>query len=240
MLDHRPGPADRRTGRQLDVSALRAAHRLRAARPGDRTGRAAGRRGVTFPAFDGVPRVQPVPLRRGSVQTAPETSVQRRCRAQQRRWSMASTDARESTVQASDGPMAAGVGGPTRASIGARTLRQDRWWLYPAATFTVFFCVHRLLHDPGVHGQGLLLRALPLAVLLAVPRRLRRGLVRLRPAVRLVPALGGADHPDLPAGLPADLLLLPQGLLPRRSGSRRRPAASPSRTRSTPARPGSR
>jgi hypothetical protein len=52
---------------------------------------------------------------------------------------MASTDARESTVQASDGPMAAGVGGPTRASIGVRTLRQDRWWLYPAATFTVFF-----------------------------------------------------------------------------------------------------
>jgi hypothetical protein len=35
--------------------------------------------------------------------------------------------------------MAAGVGGPTRASIGVRTLRQDRWWLYPAVTFTVFF-----------------------------------------------------------------------------------------------------
>jgi hypothetical protein len=35
--------------------------------------------------------------------------------------------------------MAAGVGGPTRAQIGERTLRQDRWWLYPAATFTVFF-----------------------------------------------------------------------------------------------------
>jgi hypothetical protein len=52
---------------------------------------------------------------------------------------MASTDARESAVQSSDGPMAAGVGGPTRASIDARTLRQDRWWLYPAVTFTVFF-----------------------------------------------------------------------------------------------------
>jgi hypothetical protein len=51
---------------------------------------------------------------------------------------MASTDARESTVQTSDGPMAAGVGHPTRAQIPARTLRQDRWWLYPAATFTVF------------------------------------------------------------------------------------------------------
>jgi hypothetical protein len=52
---------------------------------------------------------------------------------------MASTDARESVAQTSDGPMAAGVGGPTRASIGVRTLRQDRWWLYPATTFTVFF-----------------------------------------------------------------------------------------------------
>ena len=50
---------------------------------------------------------------------------------------MASTDARESTVT-SDGPMAAGVGGPTRASIGVRTLRQDRWWLYPLTTFVVF------------------------------------------------------------------------------------------------------
>ena len=52
---------------------------------------------------------------------------------------MASTDARESAVQTGDGPMAAGVGGPTRASIGERTLRQDRWWLYPLTTFTVFF-----------------------------------------------------------------------------------------------------
>jgi hypothetical protein len=52
---------------------------------------------------------------------------------------MASTDARESAVETGDGPMAAGVGGPTRASIGVRTLRQDRWWLYPATTFTVFF-----------------------------------------------------------------------------------------------------
>jgi hypothetical protein len=50
---------------------------------------------------------------------------------------MASTDARESAVTSS-GPMAAGVGGPTRADIGARTLRQDRWWLYPLTTFTIF------------------------------------------------------------------------------------------------------
>ena len=31
-----------------------------------------------------------------------------------------------------------GVTSPTRARIDARTLRQDRWWLQPLATFVVF------------------------------------------------------------------------------------------------------
>jgi len=48
---------------------------------------------------------------------------------------MASTDAREST----SGSLSAGVGGPTRADVGVRTLRGDRWWLAPLTTFTVFF-----------------------------------------------------------------------------------------------------
>jgi len=52
---------------------------------------------------------------------------------------MASTDARESTAGSSGGPMSAGVGGPTRADVGVRTLRNDRWWLAPLTTFTVFF-----------------------------------------------------------------------------------------------------
>ena len=34
--------------------------------------------------------------------------------------------------------MSLGVRSSGRAHIEARTLRQDRWWLYPAATFTVF------------------------------------------------------------------------------------------------------
>jgi hypothetical protein len=34
--------------------------------------------------------------------------------------------------------MATGVQGPTRARIEARTLRTDRWWLYPLTTFVVF------------------------------------------------------------------------------------------------------
>src|SRR6478609_8035893 len=75
--------------------------------------------------------------------------------------------------------------------------------------------VHRLLHVAGLLRRELLLGAVPLAVLLAVPeQRVRPGLLGLRPAVRRVPALAGAADPDLPARLPADLLLLPQGLLP--------------------------
>jgi hypothetical protein len=35
--------------------------------------------------------------------------------------------------------MSAGVGSPTRADVGVRTLRNDRWWLAPLTTFTVFF-----------------------------------------------------------------------------------------------------
>jgi len=45
---------------------------------------------------------------------------------------MASTAGRERTG------MQSGVGGPTRAQIGAKTLRTDRWWVYPAVTFVVF------------------------------------------------------------------------------------------------------
>ena len=48
---------------------------------------------------------------------------------------MASTDAQRTTTGTSG---ASGVDGPTRARIGVRTLRGDRWWLYPLATFVVF------------------------------------------------------------------------------------------------------
>jgi len=34
--------------------------------------------------------------------------------------------------------MSTGVRGPGRAQIAEKTLRQDRWWLYPATTFVVF------------------------------------------------------------------------------------------------------
>ena len=45
---------------------------------------------------------------------------------------MASTDARGAATGST------GVHGPTRARIEAKTLRQDRWWLMPLATFIVF------------------------------------------------------------------------------------------------------
>lgn len=40
--------------------------------------------------------------------------------------------------------MATGVDGPTRASIGVKTLRQDRWWQYPLTTgaILVFFIIY--------------------------------------------------------------------------------------------------
>ncbi len=34
--------------------------------------------------------------------------------------------------------MSHGVRSPGRAQIEQKTLRQDRWWLYPAVTFVVF------------------------------------------------------------------------------------------------------
>ena len=34
--------------------------------------------------------------------------------------------------------MSTGIMGPGRARIEAKTLRQDRWWLTPLATFVVF------------------------------------------------------------------------------------------------------
>src|SRR6201996_9698550 len=80
--------------------------------------------------------------------------------------------------------------------------------------------VGRVRHGPGVHGPLLLGAGLPLPdpVLLALHQRRVRA--RLEHPGPLVPG-GPADHPlrgDLAAvraGLPADLLLLPPGLLPR-------------------------
>ena len=111
--------------------------------------------------------------------------------------------------------MTTGVHGPTRAQIEEKTLRDDRWWLTPLTTFVVFsaFVVYATLR--AFSGSDYYSSPYLSPFYSPCLRRLRRGLLGLRPAVRRVAALCGADHPDLPARLPADLLLLPQGLLPR-------------------------
>ena len=124
-----------------------------------------------------------------------------------------------------------GVRTRRRARIEDKTLRQDRWWLYPAATFVVFSALRRLRDLAGLHGQQLLRRAVPLAVLLALPDGdCVEGSSDFGQPFGWWPLSAGADHPDLPAGLPDDLLLLPQGLLPGVLAVARRPARSPSRT----------
>ena len=51
---------------------------------------------------------------------------------------MASTDAGPGYRPDPTWRTSKGVTGPSRARIPARTLRQDRWWLSPLATFVAF------------------------------------------------------------------------------------------------------
>ena len=78
----------------------------------------------------------------------------------------------------SSGPAASGVQSPGRASIAARTLRTDRWWVEPAVTFTLLVGVAALRAGPHGVAALLLRRGVPLphAVLLA----LRLGVLRPR------------------------------------------------------------
>src|SRR3954452_17185265 len=74
--------------------------------------------------------------------------------------------------------------------------------------------VHHLLDVPRLPERALLRRALHLTVLLALPHDGLRGGHVPEAVHRPGLDLPGALHPDLPARFPADLLLLPQGLLP--------------------------
>ena len=130
--------------------------------------------------------------------------------------------------------------GPTRASIEEKTLRTDRWWLTPLTTFVVFraFVVYatvRAFMGSDYYSSPYLSPFYSPCLGDCV-----EGASDFGQPFAVVAALGGADHPDLPARLPDDLLLLPQGLLPGvlalAAGLRRRRAAR----RRTPARPGSR
>ena len=133
-----------------------------------------------------------------------------------------------------------GVNGPTRAAIEEKTLRTDRWWLAPLTTFVVFtaFVIYaswRAFSGDDYYSAPYLSPFYSPCLGDCV-----EGSSDFGQPFELVAAVAGADHPDLPAGLPDDLLLLPQGLLPGVLAVARPPAPSPSRTRPTPARPGSR
>ena len=132
-----------------------------------------------------------------------------------------------------------------RAQITARTLRTDRWWLSPLLTAAGLVALGHLRDRARVHAEAgtsspeyhyLTPFYSPCVSMGCVPEAAHFG--RFLPDLP-VAALAAA-HAAVPAAVPADLLLLPQGLLPVASGCRRRPARSPSRTGATPARPGSR
>ncbi len=133
--------------------------------------------------------------------------------------------------------MSSGVRSPGRADIEERTLRQDRWWLYPAVTFTVFtafvvYATWRAFAGHDYYSSPYLSPFYsPCLATYCVEGSSDFGQPfswwQLSPALIIL---------IFPLGLPDELLLLPQGLLPlvlaEPAGLRR----SPSRTASTPAR----
>ena len=142
--------------------------------------------------------------------------------------------------------MSTGTTSPGRAKIPARTLRTDRWWVSPLlnAAGLAFFLVYgtfRIFYDQNYWVEEFHYLAPFYSPCLS--EQLCRGVQPLPRHPAAQPALvdvAGDVHPDLPAaasGPPATTTARPTT---GRSGSRRRPAPSPSRTRPTPARPASR
>ena len=123
----------------------------------------------------------------------------------------------------------AGVRGPTRARIEEKTLRPDRWWLYPLTTFVVFTAF--VVYATSGPSRAADYYAAPYLSPFYSPclGDCVEGSSDFGQPFGWWPLSAGADHPDLPARLPADLLLLPQGLLPvllaEPAGLRRRRAA---------------
>ncbi len=109
--------------------------------------------------------------------------------------------------------------GGARGGPDVPTLRKDRYWVQPVVTVTVLTAFVAYASWAAFVNKNYYVGAAAaprpdLALLLALPDR------QLRPGQpsghrhHLVDHLPGPADPDLPAGLPADLLLLPQGLLP--------------------------
>ena len=109
----------------------------------------------------------------------------------------------------------AGLDAPGRAKIDAKTLRQDRWWIQPVITAVVLvsFIVYstwRAFANADYFVEPYISPFYsPCLATNCVPGTGQRAARR-----RLVDALPRAADPHRAARLPADLLLLPQGLLP--------------------------
>ena len=129
-----------------------------------------------------------------------------------------------------------GVPAPRRAAIAARTLRTDRWWLQPLLTVVVL--VPFIIYSTFRAFQNAHYFAEPYISPFYSPCLTTSCEGDTFPELFTGPSLDlpGALHPGLPAGLPADLLLLPQGLLPvvlavpaGLRGRRAAPRATPAR-----------
>ena len=111
-----------------------------------------------------------------------------------------------------------GVGAPGRALVGIPTLRTDRWWRSPLIT-PWSRCWRSSSTRPGPRSSARTTSASPYispfySPCLAVVLRRDGRPVDLGIFGTWWPVSPAMHHPDLPARLPADLLLLPQGLLP--------------------------
>ena len=146
----------------------------------------------------------------------------------------AETGGMEMAVETTSG-RSAGVFSQGRARIARRTLRTDNWRREPRflAVILIFFVVYstvRIFMNTWyfVPQYNYLTPFYSPCISASCPE----GAADFGHWLPDVPGRGAAGDPDLPvpAAVPADLLLLPQGLLPRRSGCRRRPARWPSRT----------
>ena len=110
--------------------------------------------------------------------------------------------------------MTTGVNGPPGPRSRRRRCATDRWWLAPLTTFVVFtafvvYATWRAFSGSDYYSAPYLSPFYSPCLTTTASR------ARPTSASRsLVAAVAGADHPDLPARLPDDLLLLPQGLLP--------------------------
>ena len=123
-----------------------------------------------------------------------------------------------SGVRATDA-LGGGVGAPGRARIPDRTLRRDRWWVQPALTAAglTAWLLYGLVR--AASQENYWVPAYKYLTPFASPclsTSCARRVQPLRDAFRGLPAADPVrdPHAAVPAGLPADLLLLPQGLLP--------------------------